>query len=263
MGNSHIKLSDWIFEEADELLPPDALVAYWKLDGALGAEADSLGTYTLAENGTVPSFEDGLFGNCRGNFSLTDYFEATDTLTDSNFNVSTGSTYAYSMFFKPYAEVMEEQTLLATPGDNTWINYDYDVTEGWSIEALGYDTGIANITNSGLSPTPSYADRWNFVTVAKIGEDGTDQFILLINGSKVDASNSVKYTYLRNNLLIGRKTRGASNIASGIKLCDVEWWYNLTPERVGAADVAGIEAQILSYHAQRYNSGAGKQYTIS
>lgn len=259
MGNSHIKLSDWIFEENDTLVAPDAIISYWKMDEASGNCVDSVGSYDLTEQGTVPSSA-GLFTNCRGEFSAINYFEGIDTYSDPNFDVSEGSTFAYEGFFKPNNSINDEQTIFQTTGDSTYLSYDYDKTEGWSVVTYGYDTGNFELNNSSLSPVPTYEDSWTHFMVAKLGDDQVGGFLLFINGELVDSGTSEGYTYIRDNIFIGKKERGADNPCSGIKLCDMAWWYNLSADRVGGAD---IQSQLLSICQQRYNAGAGKQYTIS
>lgn len=266
MGNSHIKLSNWIFEERplDGLTLPPAVKAYWKLDEAEGNAIDTLGFYTMAEHGTVPSDSDGLFSNCRGGFSSTTFFATTGAVsggvvTDPNFDVSSGSTWFIDCFIKPYKpdNTFTQMPVCAINRD-TGLRYDYDGSNGYTVQGL--NTASSQVDNSSISPLPSYLGEWTHIMIAKVGEGGAGQLILWINGVEIDSADSSSYAYAHGEFTVGKRNSSTSYAATTIKICDLAWGNGLNSETLPGA--GSIKERLAAIAVARYNDGAGQQYII-
>jgi len=266
MGNSHIKLSDWIFDEpVSGLILPTAAVAYWKLDEASGDAADSIASYTLAQVGTVPADSDGLFGNCRGGFTDGNYLTSTGLSSgglaaDANFDVSTGSTWYIDCYIKPYsASSTSVQMPVCAMNRDTGIRYDYDATNVWTVQGL--QTSSSNANNSSLSPSvPNYLGEWIHIMFAKTGEGAADQTALWINGVEVGADDSVGYAYVHGEFMVGKRNSSTSYYATTVKICDLVWGHGLTTDTVPGSGT--IKERLAEIALVRYNGGLGQQYVI-
>lgn len=268
MGNSHIKLSDWIFDDAPEtgLTLPGAVVSYWKMDETSGDALDSVGSYTLAESGTVPVAEDGLFSKCRGGFTYGNYLSVDGSSSESDFDSGSGQTYAIDFFMKPYSVSEDLQQIVCPWSYTQGVYYDYDgnnnTNAGATIEARDSSSSANIASNADLDPVPDYFDTWIHVLVAKTGEGTLGTFLLYINGELIDTATGYNFAYPRD-FTVGKQnyTSGGSKYAEGIKICDLAWWHDLTSENVPGTGLIGDRLATIA--AARYNDGAGQQYIIS
>ena len=259
MGNSHIKLSDWFYgvDSGSSIPIPAAIYSYWKLDEVSGDAIDSLGNKNLTEVGTVSAGLTGIFGNYRYGFAPTTYLEGLNTQADTKYLSGGNHTYVIEAFVQADTVTSRYyQAIYQTTEKAHYLRFDGDIAT--NVASAQYVDGT--IVSSTAADMHS---AWHHIMEAKIGQGVADTNRLYVDGVLVDAAvGNASTVSADGNIHIGiQKYYGSLRYqAMNLKICDVAWWTDLTLDNVPGTGT--LAERIDAIAAQRWNDGAGQQYTV-
>lgn len=225
------------------VVPPDELVAYWKLDESSGNAIDSFSTNDLVEAGTVPTAT-GLLGGARGAYTAsTNYFH-------SNTGGSSTTIYDKTLF---WIEGWFKQS--ATTALIFIIGKGRIETTGWSVyynnNVLYFDLASQRIFANGSA----YLDNnWHYVFACQRASSGTNERRIYVDGSLFAQGTGVTFT------------KAPFSLTMGVNGSVLDRAWTGTLDEFGYGDLTSsskswtnIEDQIIT---PRYNSGIGKKYAV-
>lgn len=218
----------------------DNLVSYWKL----GDTADSVGSNTLTNNGTV-TFSAGKIGNA-ANFvaASSQYLSRADNASLSITGDMTLSMWVYISTQPSGTYYVLGSKYLGT-GNQRSFEFRYGDVAGTkkfefrnSSDGTGANTAIGTIDSSLATTT------WTHVVCVYTASAGTAQ--IYVNGSSVGTISSLKTNIFDSTALYGI---GGNNNGDGDFLNGSLDEYGIWSRTLSGAEITAL-----------YNSGAGNQY---
>jgi hypothetical protein len=219
---------------------PSEVQNYWKFDETTGGVDDALDDTNLTEFGTVPSGA-GILGNARGPYTGSNYFRAGSPQL-AKFSVEgwfkTSVTGADQRIASEYAFSGKDRGYV--------VQVKSDNTVTFAVFGGGSDVSVT---------TPgTYTDgSWHYFYAGVRANSGTDEIRLY-----VDDAAAVKTTGLAPSYLAAAPYTVGVEVGTGRQfqgLVDEMAFWDLTSSSL-------TWTQIETTITARYNSGAGKKYTV-
>ena len=229
----------------------DNLVSYWKLDESSGNAADSVGSNTLTNNGTIPYVAGKINNGADLELSSSQYFSKTD-----NVSLSLTDTISFSIWIKleqlPSA-VGTNFTIISKSRESTnQRGYVLVITTGNKIQIFTTSTGTYSTGTTTETFTDSAVfvsgDVGNWVHLVATYVASTKTFTIYKNGSLVSNTKSLNNaTSMFDNtaaFCLGADNEGTNRFLDGV------------------VDEGGLWSRVLSASevTELYNAGAGLQY---
>ena len=226
----------------------DNIVSYWKFDESSGNAADSAGSNTLTNNGSM-TYSAGVINNGATDIvANSKYFSAADSasLTPSSSGFSWG-------FWIQVTSITGSQEVLCKV---TGATYEYEIfmsgagglIMGLTYSGDGTPANRSQFTTNAAALTA--ANTWTYIVITAIASSNT--VIFYVNGSSVASS-----TILSASTAVADT---AANFAIGIYDTGTP-----TAGMTGQIDEMGLWNRVLSSSEviELYNGGAGLQYPFA
>lgn len=213
----------------------DNITAYYKLDEASGNAADSVGSATLTNNGTV-TYGAALINNGA-------LFTASTTWLSNASNIAGTSDVSYSFWVKSASEISANfYTFL-------WFNRG---ATGYEYVRYAYNAGTFRIdaSNSDVAAihynTTLGTTNWHHIVWTRLASTGAE--VLYLDGSQVATATENTPFNNGSSAFVGQPDGGSSGN-----------FFN------GRMDEVGVWARVLTSGevTSLYNAGAGLQYPFS